>query len=583
MTAMNSKHITSTPVTPVPSPPPPPGYPQGVPLPWTTDASPSGIVYLNRFVHGRGTPGGGDGAWFGMTRFGMIRFGMIRLGMVQAITALILLCLFFIPFSTAQAASIANTGRISGQLLNGTGKNAPVAGQAVTLQMAQGNTSKDLTTVTTDAHGAYTFSNLATDSSINYALYTKYQGAQYTSDVVTLNSKPVQTLNLTEYEATSSPADIAIVQSTVLLHEPDAQKGIVSVSELLIFRNVSARTYVGSLDTSHGKPNALLFTLPHTAHNVSLGKGFDGYTAVQVSGGFASDAAVPPGDSQFAFAFDMPYTTTSYDFDYTVQYPTVQLTMLIPPDIHGSSSTLTAQGPVNANQQVLDLFQATTLTANQVIHLQLDGLPQPALPSTSSNSTNGPDMTWLIIGIGVMIAILLATWLFYRSKRRVSVRAKAPRRGNGVTSPARPLDAKKPRRGDGLTSPARATSTKAPFPDKDGELDNGNKKEVTSPENRTRTQPKVSHGKKTTAPTPAKTKEQKGRTSQKASDRTDTSVTTDTSDTTVTKASEQELLQELLELDKAYEAGTLTKAVYQERRASTKAQLRTLMSEKVIP
>jgi hypothetical protein len=450
--------------------------------------------------------------------------------MVQAITALILLCLFFIPFSTAQAASIANTGRISGQLLNGTGKNAPVAGQAVTLQMAQGNTSKDLTTVTTDAHGAYTFSNLATDSSINYALYTKYQGAQYTSDVVTLNSKPVQTLNLTEYEATSSPADIAIVQSTVLLHEPDAQKGMVSVSELLIFRNVSARTYVGSLDTSHGKPNALLFTLPHTAHNVSLGKGFDGYTAVQVTGGFASDAAVPPSDSQFAFTFDMPYTTTGYDFDYTVQYPTVQLTMLIPPDIHGSSSTLTAQGPVNANQQVLDLFQATTLTANRVVHLQLDGLPQPALPSTSgSNSTSGPDMTWLVIGIGAMIVILLGTWLFYRSKRSTT---------------------------------------------------GSNKKKGTSQAHRTRTQPKASQRKKTIAPTPVK---EKGQKSQKAADTIDTSATTVTTDTTVTTNREQELLQELLELDKAYEAGKLTKAVYQERRASTKAQLRTVMSEKVIP
>ena len=44
---------------------------------------------------------------------------------------------------------------------------------------------------------------------------------------------------------------------------------------------------------------------------------------------------------------------------------------------------------------------------------------------------------------------------------------------------------------------------------------------------------------------------------------------------------EQALLQELLDLDKAFEAGKITKAVYQERRAKTKARLRTLMSEKV--
>ena len=42
---------------------------------------------------------------------------------------------------------------------------------------------------------------------------------------------------------------------------------------------------------------------------------------------------------------------------------------------------------------------------------------------------------------------------------------------------------------------------------------------------------------------------------------------------------EQEtLLQAMLELDKAYEAGTIKKADYQERRNSMKARLRVLMS-----
>src|ERR1700686_4953081 len=141
------------------------------------------------------------------------------------------LCLFLVP--TVHAAS---RGRIAGQLLDGTRKNVPVAGQSVTLQMAQGNTSQDLSTVKTDAHGAYTFNNLATDSGMSYAIYTRFQGAQYTSPVLTLTSKPVQQVNLTLYDATTSTADIAIVRATVLLREPDAQKGLVSVSELFIFR-----------------------------------------------------------------------------------------------------------------------------------------------------------------------------------------------------------------------------------------------------------------------------------------------------------------------------------------------------------
>jgi hypothetical protein len=456
-----------------------PGYPQGVPLPWT-NALPTWVC-----VHSRGTPCGYPG---------VVGCGVVRRGTWPFLVAL--LTCFFLFLYLVPTAHAASGGRITGQLLDGTRKNVPVVGQSVTLQIAQGNTSQDLTTVKTDAHGAYTFNNLATASGISYALYTSYQGAQYTSTEVTLTSKPVQQVNLTVYEATTSTADIAIVRATVLLREPDAQKGLVSVSELFIFRNLNAHTYVGSLDTSQGKPNALLFTLPHTARNVSLGKGFDGYTAIQVNSGFASDAAVPPGDSQFAFTFDMPYTIASYDFDYTVQYPTVQLMMLIPLDIHASSSVLSAQGSVTANPRPLDLFQATGLTPNQVIHVQLDGLPAVSLiPGGVSTPTNS-SMPWYIIVLGVMAGILLGTWLLYRSTRRTATTVTNRKKGQ-------------------------------------------------------RTQQKAQSAKKVTA---------------KVGD---------------TATREQELLQELLALDESYEAGKLKKMVYQERRTRLKAQLSTLMSEKV--
>jgi len=45
------------------------------------------------------------------------------------------------------------------------------------------------------------------------------------------------------------------------------------------------------------------------------------------------------------------------------------------------------------------------------------------------------------------------------------------------------------------------------------------------------------------------------------------------------KDKKEVLLQELLDLDKSYEAGKLSKAVYQERRSKTKARLRNIMSE----
>jgi hypothetical protein len=410
---------------------------------------------------------------------------------------LALVCFGF-PIPSAHAAS---TGRIFGQLLNGTHKNAPVAGQSVTLQMAQGNTAKDLTSVTTDAQGSYVFPNLATDKTISYALYIRYQGAQYSSAIITLDTKPAQQLNLTVYDATTSTANIAVVRATILLHKPDAQKGSIGVSELYIFRNLDTHTYVGSLDASHGKPNALRFSLPHTATNVSLGSGFDGYQAIEVNRGVASDAAVPPGDSQFAFTFEMPYTTSSYDFDYTAVYPTVELALLLPQEIHGSSSVLVAKGPVTSEKTTFNLFQASALLAKQEVHTQLEGLPAVSPVSSPTASTPDGGNPWLIIGILLVMAIiLLVTGLIYRSIRR-------------------PVPAKKKR-----------SAQKQP------------------------------------AQVPA---------SSQRSSKAASAATKPDAD------KEQALLQELLDLDKAFEAGKMSKAVYQERRAKTKARLRTLLSEKV--
>ncbi|HZU02556.1 MAG TPA: carboxypeptidase-like regulatory domain-containing protein [Ktedonobacteraceae bacterium] len=403
-----------------------------------------------------------------------------------AVTLIGCIFLFLFPFSTVSAHTFAASGRIFGQLLDGTKNNTPVAGQAVTLQLAQGETAQDFATATTDAQGAYSFDNLRTDKTISYAVYIRYQGAQYVSNVVSLDSKPVQQVNLTVYEATTSTAKVAVVQTSILLHEPDAQIGMITVSEFFFFKNLDTSTYVGSLDASHGKPNALLFSLPPGARNVSLSNGFDGYKVIQVDRGFATDAALPPGDSQFAFSFEVPYTASSYDFAYTVMYPTVQLSVMVPPDIHAASSTLTSQGVITADQHPYHLFKASQLLANQDAHLQLEGLPvhKPVSAPSALNTTT----VWLVVALLIMLAILVVTWFLLRPYQRKDTKQQTRSRARTATK--------------GSASTAR--------------------------------------------------------------DR------------------EQALLQELLELDKAFEAGKLSKAAYHERRAKTKARLRAILHEQEV-
>jgi hypothetical protein len=448
----------------------------------------------------RGAAGLGCGAGLGAGWIGIL------LSCILALSSLL-----FAPHAFA-----ASNGRIYGQLLNGTNHNAPVAGQSVTLQMAQGSSARDLTKVTTDVHGAFSFPNLSTDSSTGYALFTDYEGAQYTSDLVHLDKKPVQQVNLTIYEATTSTAKVAVLQATILFHKPDASKNSVTVSELYLFQNLDTRTYVGSLNTGNGtsKPNALLFSLPVGARNVSLSNGFNGYHAIAVNTGFASDAALPPGSSEFSFSFDIPYTASTYDFRYDVMLPTVQLSLMVPTELHATSSAMTSQGITTADNHPYLLLQGQKLLQGNEVHAEIEGLPVNKALIPSDNSIN-PVILWLIAGLLVMLAILAVTWFLYRSRRQNQSQVSAKR--GKVTSAKTAKSVKTPQTAKSASASSKAAQANG----------NGNGNRSNSP-----------------------------------------------------KEQEQALLQELLALDKSFEAGKLSKAVYQEKRARTKARLRALMSEK---
>jgi 5-hydroxyisourate hydrolase-like protein (transthyretin family) len=400
---------------------------------------------------------------------------------------LICLCLSLVMSLPAYAAG---TGHITGQLLDGSNSNAPLANQQVTLQIAEGNSTRDLATATTDAQGNFSFDNLATDKTVSYAVYIRYQGAQYVSNLVTLDSNPSPQLNLTVYQATQKTDNIAIVSATVLLHEPNMQKGTITISEVLDFMNLTNRAYVGSLDASKGRPNALFFSLPPNTSTITLGKGFPGYHVIQVDRGMASDAAILPGQNEFSFSFEVPYSSSTLDLSYTTMYPTVSLAFLMPPDIHASSHELSSQGVVpGKGQDIYNRFVANMLPANENIQLHLEGL--------AVNAPLNMGVVWLIVALLFMALLVFVTWFLLRAKRHRS----ATQSQKGYEK-ATPKNAKK-----------------------------GTNQEASR---------------------------KKGKSSEK-DDR------------------KQELLEELVALDKEYEAGKLDEAIYQERRNKTKASLRSLM------
>jgi len=339
-----------------------------------------------------------------------------RLMLVGALALLALLAVGLGAPQAFAAAQAGGSGAITGAVVNGTHGNAPVAGQQVTLQLTIGTSAKDLASATTDAQGQFSFTNidLASSSALggSYGVYTTFQGGTFATAPLNLNASQTQTTTLTVYDATQDSANISVSVATILVREPDVKHGLVGIGEFLTIYNSGTTAFVGSLPattTGGPMPSLLRFSLPAAAQNVTTGVGFFNTTTVQIDTGFAAAATVPPGQTEFAFAYDLPYTSTTLSVPYKAEYPTGQVVTLVPPNmLVRNASGISAQGIVTAFGSRYQVYTANNVTHDSLLTINLYDLPQPG----EAQDLNSGLLLWLAGGLALLLALLLALYLW---------------------------------------------------------------------------------------------------------------------------------------------------------------------------
>jgi hypothetical protein len=327
------------------------------------------------------------------------------IALVPAVAVVVVCLALLAPKAHAQsAASAAQSGVLSGTVANGSHGNAPVTGQTVTLeQYVSHATTQDIAHVTTDAHGSFTFSGLDGSGATDYVLHTTYQNGQFSSGIVTLaNGGALE--QLVVYDTTTNDAAVSISLATILINAPNTQTGMVPVGVFVTFENTGHTAFVATPGAENGKPTGLLrFALPPGATNVSLGAGFAGAQTVAVGSGFASTGTLPPGKTQLAFAYEVPYSATDYVFPYSAEYSTAQVAVLVPFEMQVEARDFVGQQPVEATGQKFHLLTKANVAAGAVAHLRIWGLPQPG---------ESPDLSFgQLVGLGSVLALLLALLL----------------------------------------------------------------------------------------------------------------------------------------------------------------------------
>jgi 5-hydroxyisourate hydrolase-like protein (transthyretin family) len=306
----------------------------------------------------------------------------------------------------AHPAHRADTA-ITGVVVNGTHSGAPVAGQPVTLQATGGNGAHDIASATTDSQGRFSFANLANADTSVFAVYTRFQQGLYSTGAITVENG-IQNVTLTVYDATNSDAALRITSVTALVRDPRPKNGLIGIGEFYTFHNGGATAFVGSAAPANGQPMGLLrFALPPGASNLKLGAGFDGTQAAQAPTGFGAAATVPPGDSQFAFAFDLPYSGTERLFPLKAEYPADHILLLAPPAIRVDAPELAARGPVSSLGGQYDAYTRDALASGAELHARLWDLPSAGEPPVLDFLS----LMALTIALGLLLAMLLGLYL----------------------------------------------------------------------------------------------------------------------------------------------------------------------------
>jgi hypothetical protein len=315
---------------------------------------------------------------------------------VAGLLAALLLSLVLAPAPSASGMARA-TGSVSGVVVNG---GRPVPGLGVTLQAVVSGSPKDTATTTSDSQGRFAFTGLDTSGLTSYAAYTHYQGGLFETPAISFTSGPSQTVTLQVYPTTASSSGIQVASTTLLFSNPNQPKGLLPVGVLMTIENPGVTAYVASVGPAGGQPTDLLrFYLPPGAENLTLGAGFSGLQVVQVDSGFGVTATLPPGQSAFAFAYDVPYTGTQYTFPFRAEYPSINVVALVPPGVKVSGGSFQVKPDVTANGSVYQVLAGDNLRSGEQVSFGLERLPVPG---------ENPDIDFAqLVLVGILLLLLL--------------------------------------------------------------------------------------------------------------------------------------------------------------------------------
>lgn len=322
--------------------------------------------------------------------------------------------LLFLVFASTTPARAAETGRIEGRVINGT-TGEPQGRVEVTLTRGTGDERKEQT-LTTGPDGRYRFAELPTGEDTFYVLDARYEGGLFAGRPLTIPSDtretPVIETTLRVFEPTTDPNAILIRRDDLFLVHDGAR---VSVIEAIKVVNPTKSAYIGrgsalSATDEDGVTPSLGFALPDDTVPETfrwLDADLDVPEAVEIEGvGFGITSAIPPGDIDFTFSYQLEGTGGTFDISRRALYEVSELTVFAADPLQVTSNRLQPQGEIDLEGTTYQRFTTSEdLDAADPIQILVVAEGGSSLP--------------FVAGATALLALILAIgWLAFRRSKK---------------------------------------------------------------------------------------------------------------------------------------------------------------------
>lgn len=330
---------------------------------------------------------------------------------MRRLVPLLLLSLGLFPVGAARAAE---TGTIVGRVMNGT-TGEPQDGVEVTLTIGRGG-QRDERTVITHESGRYRFDHLATGEDTFYVLDARYEGGLFAGRPLTIPSdtrkEPVIETTLRVFEPTTDPNSILIRRDDLfVVHDGDR----LSIIEAIKVVNPTQSAYIGrgtalSATDEDGITPSLGFALPDNTVPETfrwLDADLDVPEAVEIQGvGFGITSAIPPGEVDFTFSYQLEGTGGTFDISRRALYEVSELTVFAADPLEVTSNRLEARGEVDLEGTVYRTFTTSG---------DLDAADPIQILVVAEGGSSIP----FLAGAAAVVALAFAIgWLAFRRSRK---------------------------------------------------------------------------------------------------------------------------------------------------------------------